>query len=67
MVDQLVITLVVVRLVQRGVAVETILLGSGISATGHEKMKAKRERALTALMTFKKFNPPIFDGETVDP
>nr|CAD1821588.1 unnamed protein product [Ananas comosus var. bracteatus] len=30
-------------------------------------VKAKRERALAALTTFKRFNPPTFDREEVDP
>ncbi|XP_020084896.1 uncharacterized protein LOC109707773 [Ananas comosus] len=30
-------------------------------------MEVERERALAALMTFKKFDPPTFDGEDIDP
>lgn len=30
-------------------------------------VEAERERALAALTTFKRFNPPTFDGEVLDP
>ncbi len=42
-------------------------IGSGTSATGYAKVEAERERALTGLTTFKKFNPPTFDRKVVDP
>nr|CAD1824749.1 unnamed protein product [Ananas comosus var. bracteatus] len=39
--------------------------GSAIPDAAAEEME--RERSLTALIRFKKFNPPIFEGEKVEP
>ncbi|XP_020089539.1 uncharacterized protein LOC109711035 [Ananas comosus] len=48
------------------VPVTAIAAGSGTSNPDSAAIEAKRERALEALVLFKKFNPPIFDGEKID-
>nr|CAD1821756.1 unnamed protein product [Ananas comosus var. bracteatus] len=45
-------------------AVESVLEDKKRKKKGKEKKE--KERALAALMTFVKFDPPIFDGENVD-
>ncbi|XP_020106573.1 uncharacterized protein LOC109722831 [Ananas comosus] len=66
-VDQLVTTPVSVRHVQPGVAAEAFPSESGDPTAVSSEVEAERERALAALMSFKKFDPPTFDGEDTDP
>lgn len=49
------------------IAVMAMAAGSGTSNLEGAAMKTERERALSALVMFKKFNPPVFDGEKVEP
>ncbi|XP_020094157.1 uncharacterized protein LOC109714128 [Ananas comosus] len=42
-------------------------MDSGAVAPGSVELEAEKERTLATLMTFKKFDLPIFDGEDVDP
>ncbi|XP_020081383.1 uncharacterized protein LOC109705031 [Ananas comosus] len=44
-----------------------VAMDSGVVASDSVEVEAEKERALAALMTFKKFDPPVFDGENVDP
>ncbi|XP_020102611.1 uncharacterized protein LOC109720134 [Ananas comosus] len=53
---------VAARRVPTGMAMD-----SGAVAPDSVEMEAEEERALAALMTFKRFDPPVFDGENVDP
>ncbi|XP_020112143.1 uncharacterized protein LOC109726764 [Ananas comosus] len=44
-----------------------VAIGSGTSNPEGAMMAAERERALAALVMFRKFDPPVFDGEKVEP
>ncbi|XP_020085105.1 uncharacterized protein LOC109707966 [Ananas comosus] len=66
-VDQLGTALVSARRVRPGVAAEAFQSGSSNPTAVSSEMEAERERALAALMSFKKFDPPTFDGEDIDP
>ncbi|XP_020080513.1 uncharacterized protein LOC109704175 [Ananas comosus] len=66
-VDQLVTAPVLARRVRPGVAAEAFQSGSSNPTALSSEMEAERERALAALMTFKKFDPTTFDGEDIDP
>lgn len=44
-----------------------VVTDSGTLVPDHTAMETERERALAALMTFKKFNLLTFDGEKIDP
>ncbi|XP_020099027.1 uncharacterized protein LOC109717592 [Ananas comosus] len=52
---------------QPGVVTEAFPSGSGNPTFVNSEMEAERERALAALMSFKKFDPPTFDREDIDP
>ncbi|XP_020110414.1 uncharacterized protein LOC109725584 [Ananas comosus] len=45
----------------------TVATGSGTTNPDGAALEAERERALAALMMFRKFDPPTFDGEKVEP
>ncbi|XP_020082004.1 uncharacterized protein LOC109705663 [Ananas comosus] len=64
--------LVVIPNAIEGVAAVAILVaavaaGLGTSNPKGAAMEAAREYTLPALVMFKKFNPPVFDGEKVEP
>ncbi|XP_020080318.1 uncharacterized protein LOC109703979 [Ananas comosus] len=66
-VDQLVTAPVSACRVQPGVAAAAFPSRSGDPTAIDSGPEAERERALAALMSFKKFDPPAFDGEDIDP
>ncbi|XP_020110880.1 uncharacterized protein LOC109725894 [Ananas comosus] len=66
-VDQLVGAPAAARRERPGVAAEMFPSGSGDPTPVSSEVAAERERALAALMAFKKFDPPTFDGEDPDP
>lgn len=44
-----------------------VATGSSTSNPESAVMEAERERAFSTLIMFRKFNPPVFDGEKVEP